>query len=249
MEGGLQGKVAVVTGASRGIGRAIALELAATGASVVINYVSNEAAADETLTEVTAAGALAIKVQGDVSKLDDAKRIIETAIAELGQVDILVNNAGINRDRTLRRMSQVEWQQVLDTNLGSMYNTVTAVQNHMIERQYGRIINISSIIGQIGNIGQANYAATKAGIIGFTKAASLEYARFNILVNAVCPGFITTDMVNAVPENVKAQMLTRIPQGRFGDPAEVAALVRFLAAEGSYITGQTFNVNGGMYLG
>lgn len=248
----LEGQVAIVTGASRGIGRAIARELAATGASVVINYFTSEEAAQDLLCELnqnpTVAGQRHIAVRAGVAHIDDVEAMVGRAIEEFGKIDILVNNAGVNRDRTLRRMSPGEWQEVLNVDLTSVFYCTRAVAPHMIERNYGRIVNISSIIGQTGNIGQANYAAAKAGIIAFTKSAAQEFARYNITVNAICPGFVETDMLLSVPEEPKQAILGRIPLGRFGRPEEVATFVRYLVGEGDWITGQQFNINGGMFM-
>jgi len=245
----LEGKVALITGSSRGIGAAIADEFAHNGASVVVNYIKNAEMAEQVAAHVREAGAKAITVQADVSKRDDVQRLVEAALKEFGQIDILVNNAGINRDRTLRRMSPEEWQEVIDTNLSSLFHCTSLVIPGMIDRNAGgAIINISSIVGEMGNFGQSNYAATKAGIIGFTKTAALELARYKVTVNAIAPGFILTEMVQGMPDQAKEQTLARIPLARFGEPGEVATLARYLAAEGGYITGQVFNVNGGMYM-
>lgn len=244
----LREKVAIVTGSSRGLGRAIARELASHGAHVAINYYRSREQAEQLLCELRENGCDAICIQAGVAHPDEMKRLIECTVAHFGGLDIMVNNAGVNRDRTLRRMSIEEWREVITTDLDSVfYGTYYAVP-HMIKRGGGRILNMSSIVGEMGNIGQANYAAAKAGIIGFTKAATLELARFNITVNAVCPGFIETDMVTSLSEEVQKSLLARIPMGRFGKPEEVARLCRFLVAEGDYITGATFDINGGMYL-
>ena len=244
----LDGQVAIVTGASRGIGRACARELAEWGAAVVVNYFTNEEAADELVGELTGKGGKAIAVRAGVGHPDDVQAMVERTITEFGQIDILVNNAGVNRDRTLRRMSVEEWQEVINTDLNSAFYCTSAVLPHMIERTYGRIINMSSIIGQMGNVGQSNYAAAKAGLIAFTKSAAQELARYNITVNAMCPGFIETDMVLALTDEVKQALISRIPLGRFGKPEEVASFVRYLCTEGDWITGQQFNPNGGMYM-
>jgi acetoacetyl-CoA reductase len=217
----LEGQVAVVTGASRGIGRACAEELAREGAAIVANYFTNEEAAEA---------------------------LVEKTIETYGQIDILVNNAGVNRDRLLKRMSIEEWNEVINTDLNSTFYMTSAALPHMIERNYGRIILMSSIIGQMGNIGQANYAAAKAGLIAFAKSAAKELARNNITVNAMCPGFVETDMVIALTDEVKANLLKQIPLGRFGRPDEVASFVRYLCTEGDWITGQQFNPNGGQYM-
>ena len=248
MAGALDGQVAVVTGASRGIGRACALELARAGASVVINYSSNEEMANSCKAEIEATGAKALIVQGDVSKSDEARALIAAAEEAFGKVDILVNNAGVNRDRTIQRMSDEEWNEVVQTDLSSIFYTTQAAVGGMRERGYGRIVNMSSIIGQMGNMGQANYAAAKAGMIAFTKTAAKEFARFNITVNAVCPGFIETDMVSALSDEIKQTLIGNIPLGRFGTAEEVAATVRFLVTEGGFFTGAQLSLNGGQHM-
>ena len=244
----LDGQVAIVTGASRGIGRAVAKELAEHGAAVVVNYFQSQEQADSLVEEITGAKGRAIAVRCDVGNADDVQAMVQRTIDEYGQIDILVNNAGVNRDRSLRRMSLEEWQEVINTDLNSAFYCTSAVLPHMTERNYGRIINMSSVIGQMGNIGQANYAAAKAGLIAYTKSAAQELARFNITVNAMCPGFIETDMVRALSDEVKEALIGRIPLGRFGKPEEVAVFVRFLVTEGDWITGQQLNPNGGMYM-
>ncbi|MBF6599287.1 MAG: 3-oxoacyl-ACP reductase FabG [Dehalococcoidia bacterium] len=244
----LAGQVAVVTGASRGIGRACAEELAREGAAVVVNYFTNQEAADALVGEIVSNDGRAIAVRAGVGHPDDCQALIDTAVETYGQIDILVNNAGVNRDRVLKRMSIEEWNEVINTDLNSTFYTTSAALPHMIERNYGRIVLMSSIIGQMGNIGQANYAAAKAGLIAFAKSAAKELARNNITVNAMCPGFVETDMVMALSDDVKAALLKQIPLGRFGRPAEVASFVRFLCTEGDWITGQQFNPNGGQYM-
>jgi NAD(P)-dependent dehydrogenase (short-subunit alcohol dehydrogenase family) len=244
----LDGRVAIVTGASRGIGRACAKELAEHGAAAVVNYFQSEAPAEELVGEIVSKGGKAIAVRAGVGHPDDVQAMVQKTLDEFGQIDILVNNAGVNRDRTLRRMSVEEWQEVINTDLNSAFYCTSAVVGHMIERNYGRIINMSSIIGQMGNLGQANYAAAKAGLIAFTKSAAQELARYNITVNAMCPGFVETDMVIALTDEVKAALIAKIPLGRFGKPEEVASFVRYLCTEGDWITGQQFNPNGGMYM-
>lgn len=248
MSGPLDGQVAVVTGSSRGIGRACALELARSGATVIVNYTSNQAAANATLMDILKEGGKGIVVRGDVSNPEQAKQLIDTAIESFDKVDILVNNAGINRDRTIARMSTEEWDTVIQTDLSSMFYCTAAVVPGMRERNYGRIINISSIIGQMGNVGQANYAAAKAGMIAFTKSAARELARNQITVNAVCPGFVETEMVTALSDEVKTAVLGNIPLGRFGTAEEVAAVVRFLCVEGGFFTGSQLSPNGGQYM-
>ncbi len=248
MAGSLDGQVAVVTGASRGIGRACAIELARHGASVVVNYVANEEMAQSCAKAVEAAGVKALVVQADVSNAEEAKKLIEAAEQEFGKVDILVNNAGVNRDRTIARMASEEWDEVISTDLSSMFYCTSAVVGGMRERNYGRIINMASIIGQMGNVGQANYAAAKAGMIAFTKSAAKELARNNITVNAVCPGFIETEMVASLNDEIKENLLSQIPLGRFGTVEEVAATVRFLCTEGDFYTGSQLSFNGGQYM-
>jgi 3-oxoacyl-(acyl-carrier-protein) reductase len=244
----LKGRVAVVTGSSRGIGRAIADELTRQGASCVYNCVSSIEALQRLMFERAPQAGRSIAVQADVSEPDACAKLMQKALEEFGQIDILVNNAGITRDKTLRKMSGEDWHTVIDHDLNSVFYCTRAALPHMIERGHGRIVNVSSIIAQTGNVGQANYAAAKAGMIGFTKSVAREVARHGITVNAVCPGFIETDMLGAVPEEAKQRIVSQIPLGRFGHASEVAALVRFLVAEGAWITGQQFNVNGGMYM-
>lgn len=244
----LEGQVAVVTGASRGLGRACAIELAREGASVVVNYFTSPGPAHEVVAEIEALGSKAVAVGGNVGNPEDAKEIIEETIANYGRIDILVANAGINKDKTLKRMTVDEWDDVITTDLNSAFYCVSAAIPHMVEKNYGRIIVMSSIIGQMGNMGQANYAAAKAGLIAFAKSAAKELARNNITVNAMCPGFVETDMVIALSDEVKAALLKNIPLNRFGKPEEVANFVRFLCTEGDWITGQQFNPNGGQYM-
>jgi len=241
-------KVAIVTGSSRGLGRAIVRELADHGCKVVINYYQSKEQAEQLLAELKDKGQEAIAVQAGVAHPDEVQQLIDTTVKEFGGIDILVNNAGVNRDRTIRRMSVEEWREVIATDLDSVFHCTYAALPHMIERGGGRIVNMSSIVGQMGNLGQSNYAAAKAGMVGFTKAAAQELARFNITVNAMCPGFIATEMVTNLTEEVQQALLAKIPLGRFGSPEEVARLCRFLVAEGDYITGAQININGGMYL-
>ena len=238
----------MVTGASRGIGRACAIELAREGASVIVNYVSNADAAEATRDAIHEFGGTVVLVKADVSDAEQASDVIETAVEELGRIDILVNNAGINRDRTVARLSVEDWDKVIQTDLSSMFYCTRAAVPHMREANYGRIINMSSIIGQMGNAGQANYAAAKAGMIAFTKTAAKELARNNITVNAVCPGFIATDMVTSLTEDIQDSIKAQIPLGRFGEPEEIAAIVRFLCTEGGWFTGAQLSPNGGQYM-
>lgn len=243
----LRGQVAVVTGASRGIGRAIALELANYGANVVVNYASSSTAADEVVAEITKAGGEAIALQADVSKADQVDNLINTVTDKFKRIDILVNNAGITRDTLLLRMKPEDWQAVIDLNLTGVFLCTRAVSKLMLKQRSGRIINITSVAGQMGNPGQANYSAAKAGVIGFTKTVAKEFASRGITVNAVAPGFIATDMTS----NLNSEgILQYIPLGRYGQPEEIAGMVRFLAADpaAAYITGQVFNVDGGMVM-
>jgi 3-oxoacyl-[acyl-carrier protein] reductase len=243
----LRGQVAIVTGASRGIGRAIAQELAKLGANIVVNYASSSKAAEEVVDTITKAGGSAIALQADVSQADQVEALVNTAMEKLNRVDILVNNAGITRDTLLLRMKPEDWQAVIDLNLTGVFLCTRAVSKIMLKQRSGRIINITSVAGQMGNPGQANYSAAKAGVIGFTKTIAKEFASRGITVNAVAPGFIATDMTS----NIKAEeILKYIPLGRYGQPEEVAGMVRFLAADSAaaYITGQVFNVDGGMVM-
>jgi len=242
------GKVAIVTGSSRGLGRAIVRELADHGCKVAINYYQSKDLAEQLLAELKDKGQEAICVHAGVADPEAVQNLIDTTVKEFGGIDILVNNAGVNRDRTIRRMTVEEWREVLATDLDSIFYCTYAALPHMIERGGGRIVNMASIVGQMGNVGQSNYSAAKAGIIGFTKSAAQELARFNITVNALCPGFISTEMVTNLTEEVQQALLARIPLGRFGTPEEVAKVCRFLVSEGEYITGAQISVNGGMYL-
>jgi 3-oxoacyl-[acyl-carrier protein] reductase len=252
----LRGKVAIVTGASRGIGRATALALAAEGANVVVNYASSRESAEKVVAEIVALGSSApasgspqgVALPADVSKADQVDELISAAMEKWGRVDILVNNAGITRDTLLLRMKPEDWQAVIDLNLTGVFLCTRAVSKIMLKQRSGRIINITSVAGQIGNPGQANYSAAKAGVIGFTKSVAKELASRGITVNAVAPGFIATDMTQDLNTE---EILKYIPLSRYGQPEEVAGTIRFLATDpaAAYITGQVFNVDGGMVMG
>lgn len=245
----LKGKVAVVTGGSRGIGKSIALTLGRLGANIVINYARNANAADEVIEELKALGVKAMAVQANVADAEQAKRLINAAIEGFGSIHILVNNAGITRDNLLMRMKDSDWQEVIDTNLTGVFNCTRAAIRAMMKQRSGRIVNISSIVGIRGNAGQANYCASKAGVIGFTKSAARELGSRGITVNVVAPGFIETDMTDVLPVNIKEQMLKSIPLNRAGTPEDIAEVVAFLCSDtASYVTGQTISVDGGMVM-
>ncbi|WP_088105060.1 3-oxoacyl-[acyl-carrier-protein] reductase [Halalkalibacter urbisdiaboli] len=245
----LQGKVAIVTGASRGIGRATALELARNGANVVVNYAGSKDRAEQVVIEIKELGADAIAIQADVAKSEEVQALVKETIEAFGRVDILVNNAGITRDNLLMRMKEDEWDDVINTNLKGVFNCSKAVTRQMMKQRYGRIINIASVVGVLGNAGQANYVAAKAGVIGLTKTMARELANRNIHVNAVAPGFIETDMTDELNDDMKAQLLGQIPLATLGKPEQIASVVRFLAsADADYMTGQTLHVDGGMVM-
>lgn len=244
----LSGKKALVTGASRGIGRAVALKLAAEGAEVIVTATSLERAS-RTAEEIMAMGGRAFPCKADVSVPGDVEALFQMVVKEFGGIDILVNNAGITRDGLLMRMKDEDWSAVVDVNLkGTFYCTREAVKL-MAKAKSGRIVNISSVVGEMGNLGQANYCASKAGVIGFTKAVAREYAKRNITVNAVAPGFIETDMTGVLAENIREELLKQIPVNRFGAPEDIANAVYFLVSDmGGYITGHVLSVNGGMHM-
>ncbi|MDJ0687362.1 MAG: 3-oxoacyl-[acyl-carrier-protein] reductase [Xenococcaceae cyanobacterium MO_188.B32] len=243
----LADKVAIVTGGSRGIGRATALALATEGAKVVVNYARSSDAAEAVVAEITAAGGEAIAIGADVSQADEVDNLIKQTLDKFSRIDILVNNAGITRDNLLMRMKTADWQAVINLNLTGVFLCTKAVTKTMLKQRSGRIINVASVAGQMGNPGQANYSAAKAGVIGFTKTVAKELASRGVTVNAVAPGFIETDMTNELKSD---DIIKFIPLGRYGKPEEIAGMIRFLAADPAaiYITGQVFNVDGGMVM-
>lgn len=245
----LEGKVALVTGASRGIGRAIALELARQGAKVAVNYAGSEQKAQDVVDEITSLGAEGIKIQANVSSEEEVKAMVKQVTETFGRIDILINNAGITRDNLLMRMKEEEFDQVIDTNLKGVFLTTKAVTRPMMKQKGGKIINIASVVGVSGNPGQANYVAAKAGVIGLTKTSAKELAARNILVNAVAPGFIETDMTDELTDEQVESMQSMIPLSRLGQGEDIAKVVRFLASEdANYMTGQTLHVDGGMVM-
>jgi 3-oxoacyl-[acyl-carrier protein] reductase len=242
-----RGRVAIVTGGGRGIGRSVALRLAEEGATVAISYRSNDVAAQETADAVRAAGVRCEIFKGDVASPEDVRALFKGVGDTFGRVDILVNNAGITRDNIMMRMKEEEFDDVLRTNLGGTYLCTRAALRPMVRARWGRIVNLSSVVGLVGNAGQANYAASKAGIIGFTKSVAREVAQRGITANAVAPGYVETELTGSLPEKVKNQIRDQVPMGRFGEAEEVAEVVAFLAGEGAgYVTGQTIAVDGGM---
>lgn len=241
------GRVAVVTGGSRGIGKTIAMRLAAEGANVALSYRSNDEAAEETAASVRAEGVKCAVFKGDVASPGDVQALYKGVSDEFGRLDILVNNAGITRDNLMMRMKEDEFDEVLRTNLGGTFLCTRAALRPMIRARWGRIVNVSSVVGLVGNAGQANYAASKAGIIGFTKSVAREVAQRGITANTVAPGYVETELTGSLPEEVKDQIRNQVPMGRFGEAVEVAEVVAFLAGEGAgYVTGQTIAVDGGM---
>ncbi|OLB39174.1 MAG: 3-oxoacyl-[acyl-carrier-protein] reductase [Ktedonobacter sp. 13_1_20CM_4_53_11] len=247
--GTIDGAVVVVTGGARGIGRAIAEEIGREGARVVVNYAKSKEAAEDLVAQLQQNGSPgAVAIQADVSDAAQAAKLIEETLQQFGRIDVLVNNAGINVDRSLKNLTPEDWDKVIKNDLSSYFYTTKAALPQFTQQKSGKIINISSVIGQMGNFGQANYAAAKAGIIGLTKTAALELARSNITVNAICPGFIATEMFESMPDKAKEAVVARIPLGRVGTAHEVARAVRYLIVDGDYITGASLNINGGLYL-
>jgi len=245
----LTGRTALVTGGSRGIGRAVAVALAEEGADVAINYVSSEAAARDVAEQIKKLGRRAILAQADVSDYPDTFRMAQDVLREFGHLDVLVNNAGINSDKTFVKMDHASWRKVLGTNLDGVFNCTKVFVDQMLKQNYGRVVNMTSVIGQIGNFGQANYAASKAGVAAFTKSLAKELAGKGVTVNAVAPGFIETEMITGIPDKVKARLLEQIPLRRFGTAEEVARCVVYLvSADGDYITGSEVSINGGLLM-
>jgi acetoacetyl-CoA reductase len=244
----LAGKVALITGASRGIGRAIAVELADRGAKVAINCRTGLLCAAQVRDEIEQIGGESEIFQGDISEKVAARKVVKDVLDAYKRIDILVNNAGVTRDRSMRKMTDDDWTHVIDTNLSAAFYCTSAAIPAMIEQQFGRIVSVASFVGQAGNFGQANYAASKAGVIAFTKVLALELAKFNITANVIAPGFTATDMLTGIPSDRLDQILERIPMRRLARPEEIAKAAAFLICDGDYITGQQININGGIYM-
>jgi acetoacetyl-CoA reductase len=242
----LENSVVVITGGSRGLGYAIAEELGFSGAKIVVDYVHSKEAAEELVAKLRAGGSPdAVAIQADVADPEQAAMLIQETVKRFGRIDVLVNNAGINVDRSLKNMSVQDWRKVIETDLSSYFYTIKAVLPFFMQQRSGTIVNMSSLAGEIGNFGQSNYSAAKAGILGLTKAAALELARFNVTVNALCPGPVATEMWEVVPQEAKDAIMKKIPLGRAATPQEIARAVRFLIVDGEYMTGATLDINGG----
>ena len=244
----LAGQVAIVTGGGRGIGRAISERLAGEGCALVVNYHASKRAADELVAAIRAASGRAVAVGGSIADPATGPSLAAAALEQFGRIDILVNNAGITRDVTVRKMSDADFTEIIETNLVGTHRVTKAVLDHLCEAGHGRIVSIASFVAQLGNYGQANYAASKGGLISWTKTLAYEVARFGVTVNCVCPGFIDTDMLRGVPDHIRERLLARVPLGRFGDPDEIARGVVYLVRDGAYITGTCLDVNGGLYM-
>ena len=244
----LAGQVAIVTGGGRGIGRAICERLAGEGCALVVNYHASRRAADELVAAIRAGSGQAVAVGGSIADPATGPSLAAAALEQFGRIDILVNNAGITRDVTVRKMSDADFTEIIETNLVGTHRVTKAVLDHLCEAGHGRIVSIASFVAQLGNYGQANYAASKGGLISWTKTLAYEVARFGVTVNCVCPGFIDTDMLRGVPDHIRERLLARVPLGRFGDPDEIARGVVYLVRDGAYITGTCLDVNGGLYM-
>ena len=244
----LAGQVAIVTGGGRGIGRAICERLAGEGCALVVNYHASKRAADELVAAIRGGSGRAVAVGGSIADPATGPSLAAAALEQFGRIDILVNNAGITRDVTVRKMSDADFTEIIETNLVGTHRVTKAVLDHLCEAGHGRIVSIASFVAQLGNYGQANYAASKGGLISWTKTLAYEVARFGVTVNCVCPGFIDTDMLRGVPDHIRERLLARVPLGRFGDPDEIARGVVYLVRDGAYITGTCLDVNGGLYM-
>jgi acetoacetyl-CoA reductase/3-oxoacyl-[acyl-carrier protein] reductase len=244
----LAGRVALITGASRGIGRAIALELARRGATIAISYRTGLSGAEEVRDQIAELGESGEIFQGDISHKLEARNIVQNVLDRFEHLDILINNAGITRDRCIRKMTDNDWNDVIDTNLNGAFYCTSAAIPAMIEQKFGRIVSVASFVGQAGNFGQANYAASKGGLIAFTKTLGLELAKYNITANVIAPGFTATDMLNAIPVDRLEQIKEKIPMHRLAEPEEIAKAAAYLVCDGDYITGQQININGGLYM-
>jgi len=245
----LKNRVALVTGASRGIGKQVAKDLASMGATVIVNYPNSNDSAEQTVEEIEKNGGTAIMSEFDVSDFNAVQKEVSSIINKLGEIHILINNAGITRDKLFMRMKEEDWDRVFEVNLKGVYNCTRAVIRNMLKQRFGRIVNIASVVGEMGNAGQINYSSTKAGVIGFTKSAAKEFASRAVTVNAISPGFIQTDITQNIPEEFKKKYMESIPLGRFGETTDISNVVCFLVSDNaSYITGEVIRVNGGLYM-